>query len=115
MSKRPTSRIPDLGGMNWRARALMIFLIVVAVAVVWWTNVFLTERFTESTKNRAELRLALYGGNLLSELRQNAIVPQLLARDAELIWGAQLQGLYRLHAAIDFLCGGNRCRLADAL
>ncbi|MGA9411040.1 MAG: ATP-binding protein, partial [Roseobacter sp.] len=33
----------------------------------------------------AELRLALYSGNLLAELRQNAIVPQLLARDPELI------------------------------
>ena len=33
----------------------------------------------------SELRLALYSGNLLSELRQNAIVPQLLARDPTLI------------------------------
>ena len=31
------------------------------------------------------VRLALYSGNLLSELRQNAIVPQLLARDPTLI------------------------------
>jgi two-component system C4-dicarboxylate transport sensor histidine kinase DctB len=85
MSKRPTSRIPDLGGMNWRARALMIFLIAVAVAVVWWTNAFLTERFTESTRSRAEVRLALYSGNILSELQRNQIVPQLLARDPTLI------------------------------
>ena len=31
------------------------------------------------------MRLALYSGNLLSELRRNAIVPQLLARDPSLI------------------------------
>ncbi|WP_300030535.1 ATP-binding protein [uncultured Roseobacter sp.] len=70
---------------SWRVRAAVVTLIVIAVAVVSVTNRLLTDRFTESTRNRAELRLALYSGNLLSELRQNAIVPQLLARDAELI------------------------------
>lgn len=63
----------------------MGLLLALAVGVVSVTNRLLTDRFTESTRNRAELRLALYSGNLLSELRQNAIVPQLLARDAELI------------------------------
>ncbi|XAY81150.1 ATP-binding protein [Sagittula stellata E-37] len=56
-----------------------------AVGTVWVTNWLLTERFTETTRNRAELRLALYSGNLISELRRNAIVPELLARDKALI------------------------------
>jgi two-component system C4-dicarboxylate transport sensor histidine kinase DctB len=56
-----------------------------AVVVIFVTNGLLTNRFTESTRNRAELRIALYSGNLLAELRQNAIVPQLLARDPTLI------------------------------
>jgi two-component system C4-dicarboxylate transport sensor histidine kinase DctB len=60
-------------------------LSAVAVATVFVTNRYLTDRFTESTRNRAELRLALYSGNLVSELRRNAIVPQLLARDPALI------------------------------
>ncbi|MFK7744378.1 MAG: ATP-binding protein [Roseobacter sp.] len=60
-------------------------LLVIAVIVVSVTNKLLTDRFTDSTRDRAELRLALYSGNLLAELRQSAIVPQLLARDAELI------------------------------
>jgi len=68
--------------------ALAIVLLV-AAATVWVTNNLLTSRFTESTRNRAELRLALYGGNLLSELRRNAIVPQLLARDPTLIGALQ--------------------------
>ena len=85
MSERPISRIPDFGGMPWGLRILMIVLIAIAVAVVWWTNAFLTERFTESTKSRAEVRLALYSGNILSELQRNQIVPQLLARDPTLI------------------------------
>ncbi len=60
-------------------------ILVVAVIVVSVSNKLLTDRFTDSTRDRAELRLALYSGNLLAELRQNAIVPQLLARDPELI------------------------------
>lgn len=71
--------------INWRVRLALVILLVVAVGTVWVTNQLLTRRFTESTRNRAELRLALYSGNLLSELRRNAIVPQLLARDPTLI------------------------------
>jgi two-component system C4-dicarboxylate transport sensor histidine kinase DctB len=63
----------------------LAFLFLIAVGTVWVTNRLLTDRFTETTQNRAELRLALYSGNLLSELRRNAIVPQLLARDPSLI------------------------------
>ena len=70
---------------SWRVRLALGLLTVVAVSTVYFTNRLLTDRFTETTRNRAELRLALYSGNLLSELRQNAIVPQLLARDPTLI------------------------------
>ncbi|EAU43771.1 C4-dicarboxylate transport sensor protein DctB, putative [Salipiger bermudensis HTCC2601] len=66
-------------------RVALVLLVVLAVVTVWVTNMMLTDRFTESTRNRAELRLALYSGNILSELRSNAIVPQLLARDPALI------------------------------
>ena len=71
--------------ISWRVRLALVGLLVLAVATVSVTNRLLTDRFTENTRNRAELRLALYSGNLLSELRQNAIVPQLLARDPTLI------------------------------
>ena len=66
-------------------RAALALLLIVAVATVWVTNRLATSRFTETTRNRAELRLALYSGNLISELRRSAIVPQLLARDAALL------------------------------
>ena len=59
--------------------------ILTAICVVYITNQFLTQRFTETTRNRAEVRLTLYVGNLMSELQRNSIVPQLLARDPELI------------------------------
>ncbi len=78
----PAGRLRTL---SWRARLALVILVVLAVATVAVTNRLLTDRFTETTRNRAELRLVLYGGNLLSELRQNAIVPQLLSRDPTLI------------------------------
>ncbi len=71
--------------VSWRARLALLGLVVLAVVTVFVTNRLLTDRFTQNTRNRAELRLVLYSGNLLSELRQNAIVPQLLARDPALI------------------------------
>ena len=73
------------GFVGWRVRIAVALVLILATATVWTTNRLLTDRFTNSTRNRAELRLALYSGNLLSELRRNAIVPQLLARDPTLI------------------------------
>ncbi|WP_050603661.1 ATP-binding protein [Ruegeria sp. 6PALISEP08] len=75
--------------LGWRLRFAVLVLLVATIATVWITNRLLTDRFTESTRNRAELRLALYSGNLLSELRRNSIVPQLLARDPTLISALQ--------------------------
>ena len=56
-------------------------LVLLAVAVILLTNGWLTERFTETTRNKAELRLALYGGNVVSELQRTSVVPLLLSRD----------------------------------
>ena len=71
--------------MLWPQRAIALAFTLAAVMVIWATNSFLTERFTESTRNRAALRQALYSGQLLSELQRTSIVPLLLARDPELI------------------------------
>ena len=60
------------------AVAALIFL---AIGVVLVTNRYLSERFTETTRNRAELRLALYSGNMISELQRTSVVPLLLSRD----------------------------------
>jgi len=72
-------------GNPWRVRIVIFVLIGFAVAVVWSTNALLTERFTETTRNQAEVRMTLYSGNLTSELQRASIVPQLLARDPALI------------------------------
>ncbi|MCD9146760.1 sensor histidine kinase [Pseudophaeobacter flagellatus] len=73
----------------WGARLALVLFMAVAAVTIWVTNQQLTHRFTESTRNRGELRLALYSGNLVSELRRHAIVPQLLARDQTLIAALQ--------------------------
>lgn len=81
-------RIPeddDRSNVDWRIRLAFITFVAIAVAVVWVTNQLLTERFTETTRNRAEVRLALYTGNLQSELQRNSSVPLLLSRDPALI------------------------------
>ncbi|MDZ7909576.1 MAG: ATP-binding protein [Gemmobacter sp.] len=72
-------------GISWRVKLIVGILVLVAIGVVTVTNRWLTERFTEVTRNRAELRLALYSGNMISELQRNSVVPLLLARDPELI------------------------------
>jgi two-component system C4-dicarboxylate transport sensor histidine kinase DctB len=62
-------------------RFLVLAVVAVAAAVVLVTNHLLTERFTETIRNRADLRLALFSGNLMAELQRSSVVPLLLARD----------------------------------
>ncbi|MCA0044750.1 sensor histidine kinase [Celeribacter sp. ASW11-22] len=71
--------------MSWAGRLAILAFIAGAVGVIWVTNLLLTERYTTLTRNRAEVRQALYVGNLLSELQRNAIVPTLLSRDPVLV------------------------------
>ncbi|MFT4152015.1 MAG: ATP-binding protein [Paracoccaceae bacterium] len=70
---------------SWRVRLVIALLVVLAAVVVLITNRWLSERFTETTRNRSELRLALYSGNIQSELQRTAVVPLLLAGDPELV------------------------------
>lgn len=69
----------------WRVKLVIGLLIALAAVVVLVTNRWLSERFTENTRNRSELRLALYTGNIQSELQRTAVVPLLLAGDPELV------------------------------
>ncbi|OJY33694.1 MAG: two-component system sensor histidine kinase [Rhodobacterales bacterium 65-51] len=72
-------------GISWRLKLVVLLLVIFGAVVVLVTNRWLSERFTEVTRNRAELRLALYSGNMISELQRTSVVPLLLARDPELI------------------------------
>ena len=76
---------PRVANLSWQMRFALLTIFMLAVGTVYITNQLLTARFTQSTLQRAQLRLALYSGNMVSELQRNSIVPRLLASDAELI------------------------------
>ncbi|MDG1866811.1 MAG: ATP-binding protein [Yoonia sp.] len=70
---------------SWYLRISVLIVCALGVLTIYFSNQLLTQRFTETTRNRAEVRLTLYVANLMSELQRNSIVPQLLARDPQLI------------------------------
>jgi two-component system C4-dicarboxylate transport sensor histidine kinase DctB len=84
-SSKNRPRLLRAAPLTWRLRVALAVLALLAVATIGVTNRALTHQFAEADRNRAALRLALYSGNLMSELRRNAVVPQLLANDATLI------------------------------
>lgn len=88
MSSGAASGSPSGEGQSalgrWIARAVVALLVALAVAVVWVTNEYLSRQFTETVRNRADLRLALHTGTLVSELQRTSVVPLLLARDPSL-------------------------------
>jgi two-component system C4-dicarboxylate transport sensor histidine kinase DctB len=67
--------------MPWRQRLLFTAIAMVALGVVLATNRWLSVSFTETTRTRAELRLAFYSGNLVTELQRTSVVPLLLTND----------------------------------
>ena len=73
----PLNDAENAPGISWRVK--------LAIGIVLVTNRWLSERFTETTRNRAELRLALYSGNMVSELQRTSVVPLLLAGDPALV------------------------------
>lgn len=83
--KRPTPRSKRREQSRWYLRLAVLAVCAFAVISIYVTNHLLTQRFTETTRNRSEIRLTLYVANLMSELQRNSIVPQLLARDPQLI------------------------------
>ncbi|MCK0167082.1 ATP-binding protein [Jannaschia sp. S6380] len=71
--------------LSWTVRVGIVAMIVAAGVAIWVANSLLTERFVETTRQRAELRQSLYAGAILSELQRNSVVPLLLSRDPTLI------------------------------
>ena len=72
-------------GTSLVARLVVLVVIAIAILLIWISNLYLTDRFTQETRQRAELRLALYAGNISSELQRTSVVPLLLSRDPVLI------------------------------
>lgn len=81
----PPAASEDRASAPWAARIAVAVILLLAIVTVAITNNVLTRRYTEATRNGAEVRLAFYTGNLLAELRKAQVVPLLLSRDPELI------------------------------
>jgi len=75
---------PLTSGMPPWGKALVAVLVVIAAIVVWVLDDWLSQNFTVDTRNRAELRLVLYAGNIEAELQRTQVVPILLSRDPAL-------------------------------
>ncbi|GFE64132.1 sensor histidine kinase [Litoreibacter roseus] len=78
-------RDDDARRAKLRVRLIVLALIAIAVSIVWVSNSLLTARFTETTRNRGEIRIALYSNAITSELQRNQVVPLLLSRDPVMI------------------------------
>ena len=79
----PLSSSPS--GLPWRVKLVVGLLILLAIGIVLVSNRLLTDRYTADTRGRAEVRLALYTGNLMAELQRTSVVPLLLAADPDLV------------------------------
>lgn len=63
----------------------LLALAALAMGLLWLSNLYLSERFSRESRERAEAQTALYSGRILSELKRVSVVPLLLARDTTLI------------------------------
>jgi two-component system C4-dicarboxylate transport sensor histidine kinase DctB len=70
---------------NWVARVGIILFLGFTSLLIWASNTYFTQRFSEGTRATAESQMALYSGRLVSELQRNSVVPLLLSRDTRLI------------------------------
>ncbi|PCH93788.1 MAG: two-component system sensor histidine kinase [Rhodobacteraceae bacterium] len=70
---------------NVMVRLGAVLLMFTAIVVIWLSNLYFTQLFTQSTRVNAERQLSLYSGRIISDLQRNAVVPLLLARDTTLI------------------------------
>jgi two-component system, NtrC family, C4-dicarboxylate transport sensor histidine kinase DctB len=78
----PNSTPPDADApAPWRLRLIGFVLALLGLATVLITNRLLVDRFSETTRNAAELRLAIYSGNILGDLQRASVVPRLLSDD----------------------------------
>ena len=63
----------------------LLVLFIAACVVIWLSNLYFTERFTQSTRENAEKQVTLYSGRIISEIQRASVVPLLLSRDNFLV------------------------------
>ena len=90
MARKKTSPFLSFKLPAW-ARLGIVAFVAFSIVLLLFTNHYLTRRFSETQRNESQLRAALYSGNMVTLLRQQSLVPLLLARDPALILSLQSQ------------------------
>ena len=80
-----TEPAPRSRRSHWMLRAGVLAFLVGTGVLIWLSNIYFTQRFSEATRADAEAQMTLYSGRLVSELHRNSVVPLLLSRDTTLI------------------------------
>ena len=70
-------------------RTGIVIALLTMGGLLWFTNRYFTQQFTESARIDAAVRSTLYAGNISSALERQSIVPLILARDQTLIQALQ--------------------------
>ena len=70
---------------SWIARASILLFLGFTALLIWASNAYFTQRFSQATRTDAEAQMTLYSGRLVSELQRSSVVPLLLSRDTTLI------------------------------
>jgi two-component system C4-dicarboxylate transport sensor histidine kinase DctB len=76
---------PTRSWANLIVRLGLLLLAILAVAIIWLSNLYLTQNFSQEKRTEAERELSLYSGRLISELQRVSLVPLLLSRDTGLL------------------------------
>ena len=58
---------------------------IAAVLLIWLSNLYFTQIYTQQTRTVAEGQIALYSGRINAEIQRANVVPLLLSRDTRLI------------------------------
>ncbi|MEO0343507.1 MAG: ATP-binding protein [Pseudomonadota bacterium] len=70
---------------SWFLRLGIALLVVASIIVIWLSNLYFTQVYTQQTRSTAEGQIALYSGRINAEIQRANVVPLLLASDTILI------------------------------
>lgn len=80
-----TNPEPTRGWANLVVRLGIFALAMSVIAIIWLSNLYLTQNYSQAKRTDAERELSLYSGRLISELQRVSVVPLLLSRDTGLL------------------------------
>lgn len=80
-----TNPEPTRGWANFVVRLGIFTLALSVIAIIWLSNLYLTQSYSQEKRTEAERELSLYSGRLISELQRVSVVPLLLSRDTSLL------------------------------